>query len=185
MALGVTAANFAPASAAGDWTRVAKSSEGKMRSKIVGTTANGGKVTGSFTPTKFVKRNGKVFGKVFVEGVARHPGGRTEQFSGMERMRVQKINGQSIANPRQARAAAAARCDVLNLVLGPLDLDLLGLEVHLKRVVLDIIAASGAGKLLGNLLCAVVGLLDGGLGGLLGRLGNLLNRILGLLNLGL
>ncbi len=57
--------------------------------------------------------------------------------------------------------AALGSCDVLNLVLGPLDLNLLGLEVHLNSVVLDIIAVTGAGNLLGNLLCAVAGLLDG------------------------
>ncbi len=70
-------------------------------------------------------------------------------------------------------------------MLGPLDLDLLGLQVHLDRVVLNIVAQSGAGNLLGNLLCAVAGLLDGGLDGVLGRLVNLLNRILGRLGLGL
>lgn len=53
-------------------------------------------------------------------------------------------------------------CDILHLELGPLDLDLLGLVVHLDRVVLDIDAQPGPGNLLGNLLCAVVGLLDGG-----------------------
>ena len=47
-------------------------------------------------------------------------------------------------------------------MLGPLDLNLLGLEIHLQRVVLDIVAVAGAGNLLGNLLCAVAGLLDGG-----------------------
>ena len=58
-------------------------------------------------------------------------------------------------------------------------------QVHLDRVVLNIVAQSGAGNLLGNLLCAVAGLLDGGLGGLLGRITNLLNRILAQLGLGL
>ena len=53
-------------------------------------------------------------------------------------------------------------------MLGPLDLNLLGLEIHLDTVVLDIIA-NPAGGLLGELLCAVANLLDGGpLGGLLG-----------------
>jgi hypothetical protein len=54
----------------------------------------------------------------------------------------------------------AATCDILHLTLGPLDLDLLGLQVHLDRVVLDITAESGSGNLLGNLLCAVVNLLN-------------------------
>ena len=63
--------------------------------------------------------------------------------------------------------------------LGPLDLDLLGLVVHLDRVVLDITAESGPGNLLGNLLCAITGLLDPA--GPLGPLVNLLNQLLDIL----
>jgi hypothetical protein len=74
---------------------------------------------------------------------------------------------------------ALATCDILNLVLGPLDLNLLGLEVHLNQVVLDIVAVSGAGNLLGNLLCAVAGLLDGG--GAVTQIVSLLNQILAIL----
>jgi hypothetical protein len=58
-------------------------------------------------------------------------------------------------------------CDILNLVLGPVDLDLLGLIVHLDNcdngpITVDITAIPGGG-LLGSLLCALAGLLDGGL----------------------
>jgi hypothetical protein len=77
-------------------------------------------------------------------------------------------------------AALAATCDVLHLDLGPLNLDLLGLEVHLQRVVLDIVADAGGG-LLGSLLCALAGLLD--IGGALGAIIDLLNRILDILSL--
>jgi hypothetical protein len=52
-------------------------------------------------------------------------------------------------------------CDILFLDLGPLHLDILGLTVDLSRIVLDINAVAGGGNLLGNLLCAVVGLFDG------------------------
>jgi hypothetical protein len=52
-------------------------------------------------------------------------------------------------------------CQILFLELGPLFLDLLGLQVFLDQVTLDITAVPGAGALLGNLLCAVAGLLDG------------------------
>jgi hypothetical protein len=76
-------------------------------------------------------------------------------------------------------APAALDCDILHLTLGPLDLDLLGLVVHLDRVVLDITAVPGAGNLLGNLLCAITGLLDGG--GLLTQVAALLNQLLALL----
>jgi hypothetical protein len=73
-------------------------------------------------------------------------------------------------------------CDILRLRLGPLDLDLLGLQVHLDRVVLDITAQAGPGNLLGNLLCAIAGLLDQGLN-LNGVLRDLLNAVLGVLML--
>jgi hypothetical protein len=74
------------------------------------------------------------------------------------------------------------QCEILHLELGPLDLNLLGLMIHLDKVVLDITAQSGPGNLLGNLLCAIAGLLDppsplaqlvAALNQLLGLLGNL------------
>jgi hypothetical protein len=57
-------------------------------------------------------------------------------------------------------AQANGTCQILHLELGPLDLNLLGLMVHLDKVVLDITAQQGPGNLLGNLLCAIAGLLD-------------------------
>jgi len=71
---------------------------------------------------------------------------------------------------------ASGTCDILHLTLGPLDLNLLGLTVHLNQVVLDITAQQGPGNLLGNLLCAVAGLLDAG--GPLSSIAGLLNQIL-------
>ena len=73
-------------------------------------------------------------------------------------------------------------CDILFLDLGPLFLDVLGLTVDLSPIELDINAVPGPGNLLGNLLCAVVGLLDGpggGLGGAIDRLLDLINNLLG------
>ena len=55
---------------------------------------------------------------------------------------------------------ASGSCQILDLTLGPLDLNLLGLVVHLDTVHLNITAQRGPGNLLGNLLCAVAGLLD-------------------------
>ena len=78
-------------------------------------------------------------------------------------------------------AQAAGSCQILDLVLGPLDLDLLGLQVHLDTVHLNITAQSGPGNLVGNLLCAIAGLLNGGLplSGILGQIAALLNQLLG------
>jgi hypothetical protein len=47
-------------------------------------------------------------------------------------------------------------CDVLDLILGPLDLNLLGLMVHLDRLRLTITAKRGGG-LLGDLFCSLAG----------------------------
>jgi hypothetical protein len=77
---------------------------------------------------------------------------------------------------------AAGTCTILHLDLGPLDLNVLGLMVHLDEVVLDISAQAGSGNLLGNLLCAVAHLLDSGpLNTILADLTDLLNQIFHLL----
>lgn len=77
--------------------------------------------------------------------------------------------------PSFARAPSESGvCDILYLTLGPLDLDLLGLTVELSNIELDLDAVPGAGNLLGNLLCAVTGLLDGGpLAALLNLIGSI------------
>lgn len=189
MALGLASVSIGSASAATpDRTSarsvVGKSDAGKITSTVVGKASDGSKVTGSFTPTRFVQRDGVLAAKGFLQGKVSHPNGSTTTFSGIKTIPVKTINGQSATDARTSGRAAA--CDILNLVLGPLDLNVLGLEIHLQRVVLDIVAVAGAGQLLGNLLCAVAGLLDGGpLAGLLGQLSNLLNQILAALNLGL
>jgi len=75
------------------------------------------------------------------------------------------------------RGIEQATCDILNLGLffylfsifliffhldlGPLFLNVLGLEVDLQEIVLDVTAVTGTNQLVGNLLCAVTGLLDG------------------------
>jgi hypothetical protein len=56
----------------------------------------------------------------------------------------------------------AGSCQILALTLRPLDLNLLGLTIHPNQVVLNITTVSGAGNLLGNLLCAVANLLNAG-----------------------
>jgi hypothetical protein len=51
-------------------------------------------------------------------------------------------------------------CEILNLVLGPIRIDLLGLVIRTNRINLRIDAVPGEGNLLGNLLCAITGILD-------------------------
>jgi len=78
---------------------------------------------------------------------------------------------------------AGHTCAILHLALGPVDLTLLGLNVHLDNcangpVTVDITAVTGRGNLLGNLLCE---LLDGGLLNLGATLQGLLQQLIGLL----
>jgi len=81
---------------------------------------------------------------------------------------------QSVALP----VSASATCDILHLELGPLDLTLLGLVVHLDQIVLDITAQQGGG-LLGDLLCSLADLLNGNAA--LNSIARLLNNILRIL----
>jgi hypothetical protein len=78
------------------------------------------------------------------------------------------------ANVTRTVTATVTRgtCQILHLELGPLDLDLLGLQIHLDKVVLNITAQAGPGNLLGNLLCAIARLLDGN-----GSLDSLIDRL--------
>lgn len=86
------------------------------------------------------------------------------------------------SGPSDGRNVTIAQlaCPILHLDLGPLNLNLLGLNVDLSQVILDITAIPGAGNLLGNLLCAVTGLLDNP-SGLTALLNDILGALLGVL----
>ena len=88
----------------------------------------------------------------------------------------------AVAGSVQDLPGGGPDCAILNLALGPVDLTLLGLNVHLDDcadgpVTVDITAVRG--QLLGNLLC---GLLHGGGLGIGSTLGDLINGLLGILN---
>jgi hypothetical protein len=141
--------------------------------RVSGTLANGkGDVAGKVT-IKWVKVSK---GKLVAVGTFK---GKVTNEAGIAKRATQRVT-----LPVNVDATAKS-CPILHLVLGPLDLNLLGLVVHLDKVVLDITAQPGPGNLLGNLLCAVAGLLDGGNTGLNGLLSQLvaafLNQLLGAL----
>jgi hypothetical protein len=124
-----------------------------------------GAFTGVFTLSRFVVQNGQVAAVGTLTGTVTNAAGLA--LGAIVRTIALPVIG------------ITATCDILHLELGPLDLDLLGLVVHLDKIVLDIDAESGPGNLLGNLLCAVANLLNSG--GPLSQLVNLLNQILGIL----
>lgn len=161
-------------------SQVQRVSGGHWSSSVSGTFNKYGKVTGHFTPLRSFVRNGKAVVQGDLHAVMTRSNGQV--VGKPTRHNVTMLVANPGAQPR-AQAQAAASCNILHLVLGPLNLNLLGLAVHLNKVVLDITANSGSGNLLGNLLCAVAHLLDNSglsLNQLL-NLSNLLNRIIGLL----
>ena len=162
------------------FTRVAHNPQGLAKSAISGRTASGHRVTGYFTPTGVSKHNGHLRMRGMVNGVIHQGNGKTRTFNAMRSFKIASMNGTTPGTARTAAAAAARSCSILHLVLGPLNLNLLGLKVHLNKVVLNIDAQAGSGNLLGNLLCAVAHLLDTGgtLSQLLTRLQHILNQLL-------
>ena len=132
---------------------------------VTGTLQDGtGSVAGTLTIDRFTSKGGALAAVGTFEGTITDAAGNVTRGS------------QAITLP----VTAQATCEILHLELGPLDLNLLGLMVHLDKVVLDITAQQAPGNLLGNLLCAVAGLLDN-TGGPLGGIAALLNQILGIL----
>jgi hypothetical protein len=132
--------------------------------------AGGGNVAGTFDVSRFAVQNGQLVAIGTFTGTVTDAAGTSTSGS------------QQIALPVDLQQSTGS-CEILDLVLGPLDLNLLGLEVHLDQVHLNITAQSGPGNLLGNLLCAIAGLLDGptGLNAILTQIANLLNQILAIL----
>jgi hypothetical protein len=174
-----TAATAAAGKTAADKAAAPKSD--RYSKEVTGTTSDGRTVTGTFTPRKFHVVKKKLVVNGMLQGTITGGGKASRSFHRAVSMPVEDVVAGSTAGGGLG-AAPTISCDVLNLVLGPLDLNLLGLQVHLDQVVLNIIAVPGA--LLGDLLCAVANLLSGGLlGGLLTQLAALLNQILGALNL--
>src|SRR5215211_1261381 len=64
------------------------------------------------------------------------------------------VRGQRLVKGNAVPSAAQRICPILDLTLAPLDLNLLGLMIHLDRVHLTITADSSGG-VLGNLLCGL------------------------------
>jgi hypothetical protein len=140
---------------------------------IVGSGA-GGTFTGTFALQKFAADAGRVVALGTITGIVTDAGGVSTSI--LRNVSVPVTVGGADTTAAVPGVVAQATCPILHLDLGPLNLDLLGLQIDLSRIVLDITAVSGAGNLLGNLLCAVVGLLDNPSG-----LADLLNRILDIL----
>ncbi len=141
---------------------------------VTGTAENGKKFRGTFTIQRFVNRAGKARAIGTLKG----------------RMMGREVTRRGVGMPVQLGSASGAKmsqlpplpngCTILNLSIRPITLNLLGLVVRTSRIDLRIDAVRGPGNLLGNLMCALTGILDPpALGGATaGQLASLLNAIL-------
>lgn len=160
----VAVTTFVTANAA----QAAKPGSGTGSLPVSGALADGGTFTGTVSD---LSASATKSGGVVVSGVL---SGTATAADGT----VTQITDQAFTTTAALQPGAA--CDILFLDLGPIFLDLLGLQVDLSQITLDINAVPGAGNLLGNLLCAITGLLDNPAGATNG-IANLLNQIFSLL----
>ena len=141
---------------------------------------------GTYTIDRFASKGGKLVTYGTLKGTMRK-NGKTKRVSKKNVVMPAAATGAGPATPAKAAQLPniPGACQVLNLVLGPINLNLLGLVVRTNQINVRIDAVPGAGNLLGNLLCAVTNLLNptGALGQLTGAINNLaaaLNAILAL-----
>jgi len=119
---------------------------------VTGKSQNGKQFTGTYAIDRFRSSGGDLVAVGTLRG----------------RLGKRRVSERGVTMPAAlSKPAAAAQlppipnaCEILNLVLGPIRLDLLGLVVRTNRINVRIDAVPGPGNLLGNLLCAITGILD-------------------------
>jgi hypothetical protein len=171
-AVGVPAAGAANGTTGPDRTAAATP---LYKLPITGVGKNGKKFSGTYGIQRFVVRGGKVYSV----------GTLTGRLKGRRVSRANVMMPATLTGPTSAKTAQAT-CQVLHLVLGPVNLNLLGLRVTLgggaqanQPIVLDITAVQGGG-LLGDLLCGLTNLLNQN--GLLTQLNGNLQQLSATLN---
>jgi hypothetical protein len=142
---------------------------------VTGVAKNGKKFTGNYAIQRFLVKNDKVYAIGTLTGRLKH----------------RKVTRYGVMIPASLAGASGAQtsqatCQVLHLVLGPINLNLLGLRVTLgggaqanQPIVLDITAQQGGG-LLGDLLCGLTNALSGT--GVLSQLNSQLQQLAATLN---
>jgi hypothetical protein len=159
----------------GAGTAAAQTTPLTQKVAMTGVAKNGKKFKGTYTIERFTRSGSKQYAVGTLKG--RLKGRRVKR----EDVRI------PVALSRPAQGAQIPptpnACQILNLTLQPIDLNLLGLRVRTSRIDLRIEGVPGAGQLVGNLLCGVLGILDpqGGSGATPSQLTQVLNALLALL----
>jgi hypothetical protein len=176
--------------------------------QVAGTSSRGGDFTGTVTIKRFEQRDDKIVAVGFVQGVLRR-GSRAVGTAVAGEVTwpviipsggIVAVSGRELSAPRRRSAVSsiteapgiklipvqAESCQVLDIALGPVTVNVLGVDVSLSPIALSLTGQAGTplgdlvcsvSDLLGNvaavvdLLNSVLGLLTGLLGGLTGGLG--------------
>jgi hypothetical protein len=147
---------------------------GVLQLPVTGTLTDGG-FAGTASINRFEQRGNAIVAIGFVSGTLTR-GGQVvgTVLAGEVTWPVTVRSGGALgANARTAAVTAQATCPVLNVALGPVDVNLLGADVSLSAVTLAIVGEQGTP--LGDLVCAISNLL-----GNVAAVVNLLNSLLGL-----
>jgi len=185
LALGAIGVPAASASTSGNGSPNVVNIPALKTVKVHGKANNGKTFTGTYGIQRFVvaKRNGHkgVYSIGTLRGTLNHR--HITRYGVMMPAKLTSPTG----SPAAAQSAQVTTCTILHLVLGPINLSLLGLNVNLgggditpgqpaqQPITLNLTATQGGG-LLGDLLCG----LDNALGGATGLLGQLSGQLSGL-----
>jgi hypothetical protein len=132
---------------------------------------------GTFTIDRFAKKNGKLYAIGTLKGKF-----RGSKVSRHVRIPASRPTIAGASTSQVLPPLPAPSCSILNLVLQPITLNLLGLVVRTNLINVRIDAQQGPGNLLGNLLCGITGALDQNAlaTGPLSQLSQILNALLAL-----
>jgi hypothetical protein len=136
---------------------------------------------GTLAIDRFATRNGKMVAIGTMKGTVRK-NGKTKRIKARTVTLPASVLGAGDGSGAKAAQVPPipGACQILNLVLGPITLNLLGLVVRTNQINLRIDAVPGAGNLLGNLLCSITNLLNPD--GALGPLTTAINQLTAALN---
>ena len=122
--------------------------------KLTGKAKNGKRFSGTYTIDRFTRSGSRQFAVGTVKG--RLAGRRVKR----ENVRIPVALQRHDASAAQLPDPTQGACQILDLVLQPINLNLLGLRVATSRIEVLIEGIPGPGNLLGNLLCGITGILD-------------------------
>lgn len=138
---------------------------GLVQENVTGTLADGGSFTGKLTIQRIQPR--KIGDGIVLVVTGRLDGTAQRAGDGPSFLISRNFTApasdftvvRNTAGPT-LKAVQDPTCSILTLDIGRIRLNLLGLVIDLAPIDLDIDGQTGEGKLLGNLLCGLAGLLD-------------------------